>query len=518
MADIPLTTWARLADIMRRRRMLIVAVAAFALVVLDGFILGLPPMYRATTTLLVTHLSLEGLVHQTVSEQVSARLQTIKHQALSRARLTELIERFDPYGVKDGRSTVPGAIERFLQDIRVLPMSTDETPSGRLQTIAFTVSYVGPDPRTTAAVTNALASFFVAQNDRLRTQQASEATSVLSAQAADARAQLQAHEGRVRSYTSRNIGTLPQQMDANLAAIGRLDGQLRVNNEEQLNLLERRQMLLTEMATLAARRPAIEDTSAEARLRRLELDLVDMRNRGYTDSYPDVRATQAQIEQLREQIAGGRGRAGDARALTPRSTIQQSVDEIDAQLKRLEDENKSLKDRIASYERRVESAPAYQPELEGLVGEYAAMRDRYETLQRRVDEARLAERAERNPESQEFSILDSALPPGQPTGPARWLLLVVGLIGSALFGVAVAFVVDRLDTSFHSIDDLRAFTRVPVLAAIPEMPDRREQRRRRYRAIVAAGASIVALAALGQGAYLFASSSDRVARVLSHVS
>ena len=62
-------------------------------------------------------------------------------------------------------------------------------------------------------------------------------------------------------------------------------------------------------------------------------------------------------------------------------------------------------------------------------------------------------------------------------------------------GAATAFVAEQLDTSFHSADDLRAFTRVPVLVSIPlfvtPADGRAHQRRFRLAAVLAMGMVIV---------------------------
>jgi polysaccharide chain length determinant protein (PEP-CTERM system associated) len=512
------TLWDRRLDILRRRWVLATAAALGTLVAVEAFVMGLPNMYRASATLLVRGQALEALVPSAVPGEINARLQTIKQEAFSRLRLVDLSHRFDPYGMKAGHVTEQGAVDRFLRDIRVEPTTTDQTASGRAQTIAFTVSYVGTEPRTTAEVTNALASFFVAQNDRIREQQASRTTALLTAQLADARDRLQSYEATLRSYTSRNIGALPRQIDTNLAAITRLDAQLRLNADDQLRLLERRQSLQNDLSELAARRPAADDTSPQARLGRLEADLAEMRTK-FAETYPDIKTAKSQIETLKREIAAGESRPAAPNA-TPsqRAALQQALAETNAEIDRIARENTDLKNRIGGYERRVERAPAYEPEFDGLLRDYTAMRDRYESLERRLEEARLAERAEQGSDAQEFKVLDAALPPPYPTGPARQPLLALGLLLAIGVGLAAAWLADQRDTSFHSLDDLRAFTRVPILASIPEIPVEVSRLERRSRAVATGCLSIVVLGALAGVAFALAGRSEFVSRLLSRVS
>jgi hypothetical protein len=77
-------------------------------------------------------------------------------------------------------------------------------------------------------------------------------------------------------------------------------------------------------------------------------------------------------------------------------------------------------------------------------------------------------------------------------------------------------VAEQADTSFHSVDDVRAFTNVPVLACIPDIssPVPVMHRVRRY-GVAAVG--LLAVGALAEGAFQLARASDQVSRLLSRV-
>jgi hypothetical protein len=52
---------------------------------------------------------------------------------------------------------------------------------------------------------------------------------------------------------------------------------------------------------------------------------------------------------------------------------------------------------------------------------------------------------------------------------------------------------EQLDTSFHGVDDLRSFSKLPVLVTIPEITTRADRTRRRWRLRLAAGAGVIGL-------------------------
>jgi hypothetical protein len=66
-------------------------------------------------------------------------------------------------------------------------------------------------------------------------------------------------------------------------------------------------------------------------------------------------------------------------------------------------------------------------------------------------------------------VLEAAVPPTGPTAPNRVRLLIMGLFLAGLIAVVAVLAFEQLDTSFHSVDDLRQFTALPVLAAIPRL-------------------------------------------------
>jgi hypothetical protein len=77
----------------------------------------------------------------------------------------------------------------------------------------------------------------------------------------------------------------------------------------------------------------------------------------------------------------------------------------------------------------------------------------------------------------------------------------------AALGLAAAAVMlaEQVDTSYHSLDDLRAHLGVPVTAAIPSIVTAADERRRRRRLHLAAACSVIGLALIVGLAWLIAS-------------
>ena len=74
--------------------------------------------------------------------------------------------------------------------------------------------------------------------------------------------------------------------------------------------------------------------------------------------------------------------------------------------------------------------------------------------------------------------------------------MLMGLLVSAMAAIGTAYAAEWVDTSFHSVDAMRAFASVPVLVSIPPILTETDLRRRGRRFRWSAFA-----AALGVGAF-----------------
>jgi peptidoglycan/LPS O-acetylase OafA/YrhL len=88
----------------------------------------------------------------------------------------------------------------------------------------------------------------------------------------------------------------------------------------------------------------------------------------------------------------------------------------------------------------------------------------------------------------------------------------MGVILALTASVIAVLVVEQFDTSFHSVDDVRAFTRVPVLAAISRMPA--APARRWLRAALTTTALLAVLTAVAMLSTHMARGNEQLVRML----
>lgn len=136
-----------------------------------------------------------------------------------------------------------------------------------------------------------------------------------------------------------------------------------------------------------------------------------------------------------------------------------------------------LREQLLKLEAQLRELPAGELEFSRLTREVQANEKAYGTLRGRLEEARIAE-AEKIANA---SIIERAPVPGAPIHPRKRLGIAIGGLLGLLVGCILAFVVETLDTSIGTIEDVEALLGVPVLAVIPNVG--REERFGPYRSI-----------------------------------
>jgi polysaccharide chain length determinant protein (PEP-CTERM system associated) len=493
-------------DVWRRRKglALIAFVAVMAAAVTIA--MALPDLYRATSTVLIEREQVsEAFVTSSVSAELETRLQTIHQQVTSRAQLQKVIEQHNLYPELRGVVPMESIADRMRErDVQLELTGVDQTTGGRA-TIAFTVSYSGRDPETVAAVANTLARLYAERNTERRGHQATETAAFLKQQLTEVARELQRQEARSNQFRQRYGGELEQQVEINLATLDRLNTQLRLNGEQQIRALERRDRLERERLEAAAPEPTPAADSPAARLARARQELAELR-RKFSDAYPDVIRAQNEVAML-EKLAVGPD---------PVTRVtRQGLQETDAQLAALAQEEKTLRQAIASYEARIENAPRHGQAMQQVSRDYEIANDRYQSLLKRYEEAELAENLEQRQGGEQFRILDAAIPPAFPAAPNRNWLMLMGLAAAIAIAIGVVFVAERLDSTIHTVEQLRELTDVPILATLPLIPTTQATRRRWLKRAVATVAVILGVSGVVAASYYVAAGNEQIVRMTS---
>jgi polysaccharide chain length determinant protein (PEP-CTERM system associated) len=452
-----------------RRRWWFVIPSVLGLIAAYGVYRSLPPTYRASTLVMVEPQKVPAdYVKPTVTTSMQERLDTIEHQILNRDNLERIVREMNLYPELRGAASVDDLVARVRDDITI-----------KHQGETFRIYFEGGNPRTVAATANRIADLFIDTNLELRARQARETSSFLESELRDTKAKLELQEARIAAFKQRYMGELPEERDTNLRAVEQLNTKLEINMDA-LDKAETRKLLLqreiADLRTAAQSRVAPASPSAPpapTRVDQLRNELTELRAR-YTDRHPDVIRAEAELARLEkaERATPPAIEVSDAAPLPPTPPVDPALraqlDATEMEIRNLQAERERILADSAGLQGRVANTPRIEQELLSLTRDYDNIRRSYESLLDKRINARLAENLEKSRQSEQFTVLERAVPPSVPYGPNKLLLLAMGLAGGCLLGAVAALLREQTDSTYTDADELlRDFPGVQVLATIP---------------------------------------------------
>ncbi len=476
--------------ILSRRKWL--ALTIFLAVLIGGMAVAkaLPKMYQSVATVLIERQKIpDELVRSTVTGTLEMRLQTITQSILSRSRLEDLVLKFDLYPEMRTRAPMEQVTKRLREEI-ILAFQQTQAQRGR-ETVAFSLTYAGRDPETVANVLNTLASYYSEENLKVRGEQAEGTSQFLSAQLEGMKRDLEEQERRLTQFKERHIGELPHQQETNLTSLENLSTRLQMNMDTRTQSEERRASLIRQLAE-AQGMESDSPAATATRLTELKQELADLESK-FSDKYPDVVRVKKEIEALETKFAEtNETEAEPEPSVADSPYIRQLKDDIDEETSRLNSinaERQRLLQSVETYQKRVENAPRVEQEYQFLNRDYEATQELYASMLERSNDANLAEEMEMLQKGEQFRLLEPALASKQPAAPNRPMLYGIAF-GLALgCAIGVAFLADQLDNSFHTLEQLREATDLPVLGSIPFI-DTSEDKMKRSRRFAYASAFV----------------------------
>lgn len=450
----------------------------------------IPGMYQAEALVLVDSQKIpRDFVPSTVRVSVEERLGTISRQILSAERLKKLIEEVNLYPLS-GNGVPDSLVDEMRRHIHI---TLDRGYSGGLT--AFRVGFTGSNPRVVADVANRLAAFFVEENLKEREIQAEGTAEFIEVQLKEAKKKLDELETRVTQYKMRHSGELPQQQNALLGALGRLQAELQANSnaierarqnkvvlESSLDLAEATLASLTrnwENARRAAEQAAQSAPEAgrqapvviaapqpetNPEIAKLEAQLAELRLR-YSEEHPDVRRTRSRLEKLLEMEAAKPvvakleptpAPARNAEPAKPRpvvlrepaelaqardrvQTLKAQIAAVAAELRTREADEQRLRREMSNVQARIDRLPVREQEMGELLRDYEISKANYQGLLSKKLSADMATDLERRQKAERFTIVDPARPPAAPFKPNRRMMYLMGCGLGLMLGFAAAF-------------------------------------------------------------------------------
>jgi polysaccharide chain length determinant protein (PEP-CTERM system associated) len=464
----------------------------FLVVLLAGLAYGLkaPKVYEVRTLILVQPQRVpEDFVRTIVTTTVEDRLRTITQQVTSRTNLEKIIQEYNLFAFKLNM-LLDDKVARLREMVII-----DVSHTGRAREAnAFTITLRGKDPKKITEVTNALASNFISENLKIRESQAMGTSSFISDELESVRKRLMEKEEDLKQYRERYMGGLPEQLQANLSILERLQQQLDQLNSNLRDAGNRKAALQTQFAE--QQRPEVGAFIPSASQEEEPRDIPSLRNElasleaRYTQNHPDVIRLKEMIVRLEAQRAQTSQTPADSPEISipvsrEAQALKNQLQDITLEMESYKAGIKKVQSQVKWYEKKVEDTPKREQELLTLNRDYQNLNELYNSLLNRKLEAEMAVSMERKQKGEQFRIVDPAKIPIRPVEPdLRRIMLLTLALGLGLGG-GLAFLIETMDTSFKIPEEVEKELQLPVLVSMPIRYTVKELRRIKIKKILA---------------------------------
>jgi polysaccharide chain length determinant protein (PEP-CTERM system associated) len=493
-----------------KQRWLLIIPFCIAMAVGMYLAIKLPKIYEAKTLILVMPQRVPAnFVKSIVATDLDSRISTISEQILSRSNLEKIIEKY-------GLFSDPKYSGMFLEEmVNALRQRIEVNVSRGRRGSAFSITFRGSNPKKVMKVTNRLAGSFIDENLKVREAQAVGTSDFLADELKTKLQRLEEVEQKLRELRQQYMGELPEQLDANLRILERLQTQLNASEktlrDEKSRLaiietqIEENRKILTENRVTGT----VSDEGDPVSLELLKAQLTTLKS-NYTDRHPDVIVLKAKIADLEAQHkAGTPPSSGEPRANFPGDPALQLVSntlnelmrqrlELSGEIKKIALEITELKQQLIKYQQRVERTPKREQELMKFQRDYNNTRDSYNSLLNRKLESEIAVNMEKKKKGEQFRIVDRAALPRKPVSPDMRKLFLFSVAAGLGLGGGLIFLLDFMNTSLKQPKDYESELGLAVLATIPKLLSPKDKILRRLNRGLTA-VSLVFAAALTAG-------------------
>jgi polysaccharide chain length determinant protein (PEP-CTERM system associated) len=442
----------------------------------------LPKKYTSQTLILVQQPSVPSdIVRPVVTEDLNHRLASMQEQILSRTRLEPIIEKFGLYAELRGKVHIEDLVERLRTSISVKPLVS--MPGTENQSLpGFYVNVTFDTPQLGQQICTEITSMFMEQNARALEQQAAQTTSFLSQQLAEAKAKLDAQDGKLALFKRQYLGSLPEEEQTNLSLLMGMNSQLEANTQAlsraQQDKAFNESLLNQQLANLEASQamPGRNPETAEQQLNALQDQLTALQTR-YTPEHPDIIKLKNSIEQMKKRLAeepkANPSESGNAQMLRSEpAQIQQlraKLRQDELNIADLGKRQAQIQKQIEVLQARVQASPVIEQQLKEMTRNYQSALEFYNELLKKSNNSEMAKDLQHQQEGEQFRVLDPPSLPDKPSFPKTPYFLGGGLFVGFALGVGILGLIAVSDKAIYTERDIELCLKLPVLGLIPNL-------------------------------------------------
>lgn len=332
------------------------------------------------------------------------------------------------------------------------------------------------DPLLSMKIANTAAEVIRERNLKIKRNAVTGLREFIEEQLIVFKEQLHKSEQKLKDFKEENsITSLEQESDEILRRITEAEVKYnqvkaqRKSTEERLTAIQDKLSLKREELV-----PTITNVSSpwlqklKTKLIDLQVQYTQLQVQDYPSNHPKMIQLKEEINQTKKSLTEEALKLAEGEiVIDPLSQIHSYLTEsfsLEIELESLKAQEKALKTVVSEYEKTLKALPAKEFQLANLMRKRDVNEKIYMNLMEKREEARISE-AEK---IANLRIIDKAQLPGSPIKPRKRFNLAVGMMMGLLIGLGIAFLLESINTTLKTSEEIEKLTTWPVLAAIPK--------------------------------------------------
>jgi polysaccharide chain length determinant protein (PEP-CTERM system associated) len=438
------------------------------------------PIYEAKTTIMIEQdggmqqslFGVSGLMEREteINNQVEIlKSRTLAEEVLNWLRKTEEVEQFSLIRDLSQGATEDDAVQVLRDNLTIVPLR---------ETDIIEIKYRAPSPREAAHIANAYANQYYQRDLELSRGEISEVRQFLKEQLVNIQDALELSEEQLRQFKEQEkVAALSEETEALVKQLAEFEGMYneaatsRDASQKRLDYLrgelaKTRSTMVDDITQISS--PLIQELRQE--ISNLEAIRAGFIAKGYDENFDKMVEIQSQIEKTKTKMKEEASKLV-SRDLAPENPLVYSQDLVDRilslqiEVSSLNAKAQALNDVVREYEAKLQSLPEKSLQLARLERAAKVNENIYLMMREKYEEARITEAGQMGM----VRVIDRAKEPLYPIRPKKKLNLILGAIIGLGLGIGITLLVDYLDDSLKSIEDIERYTGLRVLGSIPEI-------------------------------------------------
>lgn len=454
--------WSMLRILLSRKWM-ILAIAIVGVTMAIASTLRETPLYMSTATIQIQSDDVQIIEGSSVgpdlvadSTYMETQFRLLRSRSLAERVVEDLGLLNDPryaYQSSSRESRVLQAASRIVGGVRV-------SPAGRSRLVG--VSFISPHQIEAARISNAIVEAFIQTNLERKYNTTAFAREFLDERLETTKQALEQSERRFVNYAE-DQGLL--DIGGSTTGAGSLDENSIIALNNELSQAESARILAEQEYRAALDTPPYSEllqSTPLTNLRQSRADLLtdyqEMLSR-FKPDYPDMVRLQTRIDRLEEQIQAESD-----------SIVQSVLNDLKANYETSLARESSLRERVGELRESLQDERNRRIQYRILQREVETIRSQYQGLLQRSKEISIASGIG----SSNIAMVDAALVPGGPFEPNLRRSIIQALIMSLAVGIGLAFILNYIDDTIKTPEDLRNKMGLTTIGVVPKTTSKKD--------------------------------------------